>query len=161
MCSVKLMQIDLHGKPYQYAREYKDEETSLGKTTTSPTRTLWQAMQSLYTFPHLDDKENREGPSTVASPPLCVEIVVIFNVIAQDGSRGVETVWKLSSGSFYHPTLQIQTQFHEEELRKEHLWLFNSYDFLTADDALEIRTIAPQQPSPAVFHDMHRRLRAL
>ena len=159
MCSVDLLQIRLDGKPYQYAREYKDEETLLAKTTTSPTRTLWQAIQSLYTFPHLDDKENREGPSTVASLPLCVEIVVIFNVRAQDDSRSVHTLWKLSSGSFYHPTSQTQTQFHEETLWNEHGWFFNTYPFLTADDALEIRTIAP--PSPAVFHDMHRRLRAI
>lgn len=161
MCSVQLVQIPLDGERYQYAREYKHAKTVLAETTTSADRTLWQAIQSLHTFPHLDDKENREGPSTVAHPPLCVEIVVIFDVEAQDDSRGIETVWKLSSGSFYEPTPQKQTQFHEEELRKEHLWLFNSYDFLTAADALEIRTIAPYQTPPQVFHDMHRQLRHL
>jgi hypothetical protein len=157
MCSVGLVQIRLDGRPYEYAREYVDEKTVLHQkpTTTSP----WDAMQSLYIFPHLDNKENRTPPSTVASAPLCVEIVAIFNVRAQDDTKKVETVWKLSKGSFYDPALQAQTLFHKEELMNKHAWLFNSYAVLTADDALELRTIAPYQAPPQVFRAMHHALR--
>ena len=152
MCSVQVVQVALdESAPYQYGREYIGAKTVLTRdgaplsTTIAPGQTPWQAIQSLYTFPHLDNKENLPVPATARHVPPCVELVVIFEMRQEQPQLGICTVWKSSEGSFYDPT--AQTQIHEEEIGRKLPWIVGTHAYFSAADTIEIRTIA-RRPTP-------------